>query len=127
MRAIAYDEPTFCFFCGSQDLHTGYGLEAGPLGIFTTCHGCGQLVGFAPDYDGLAAEDAAHLRELDHRLQTYLANSRLSWRRREEIIGLRALLSLIARMPTLDEAGVKKVREQIARVQQTWNTKGDCI
>lgn len=122
-----YVAPKFCFFCGGSKLSTEYGIAAGPLGVYTFCDSCEQLIGYAPDFDKLDPEDVASVSETNKRLQTYLANSLTSWRRREEIIGLRALLSLVAEMPVLDEAGVAKVRALIGKVQQTWNRKGDCI
>lgn len=121
-------DPRFCFFCGADDLSYGYGLAAGPLGAYTFCNKCDQLLAYEPDMKGLNGEDAARLREYNKRLQNYLRNSQLSWRRREEIIHLRKLLALFADIPSnLSEVELAKIREQINQVKQMWNTKGDCI
>lgn len=121
-------DPRFCFFCGADDLSYGYGLAAGPLGAYTFCNKCDQLLAYEPDMKGLNGEDAKRLREHNKRLQQYLANSQLSWRRRVEIVGLRNLLAMFATIPPLlSEAETEKLRAMVNQVQQTWNKEGDCI
>ena len=35
-----------CPKCGSNDHMTGYGLAAGPMGAYTFCQGCDELIEF---------------------------------------------------------------------------------
>lgn len=46
-----------CPKCNSNDHTSGYGLAAGPMAAYTFCNGCGILLEFAPDLEGLP-EDA---------------------------------------------------------------------
>ena len=51
-----------CPSCGSNDHLVGYGLAFGPMGGYTVCEGCGELLEFAPDYAGLPDEEVARIR-----------------------------------------------------------------
>jgi hypothetical protein len=42
-----------CPKCSSNEHVVGYGFAAGPLGSYTFCCGCDELIEFAPDTEGL--------------------------------------------------------------------------
>lgn len=50
-----------CPKCGSNDHTTGYGLAAGPMGGYTFCNGCDELIEIFPDLDGLEEDHAARI------------------------------------------------------------------
>ena len=47
-----------CPKCGSKEHTIGYGLAAGPMGGYTYCDGCDELLEFWPELTGLSEEDA---------------------------------------------------------------------
>jgi len=49
-----------CPKCSSNEHVTGYGFAAGPLGSYTFCEGCDELIEFAPDTEGLSDEDTMY-------------------------------------------------------------------
>lgn len=52
-----------CPKCGSKDHTSGYGLAAGPMGGYTFCDGCDELLEFSPDLEGLDLETANKIIE----------------------------------------------------------------
>lgn len=48
-----------CPKCASNEHVTGYGFAAGPLGMYTFCCGCDELIEFSPDTEGLDDMEAA--------------------------------------------------------------------
>ena len=50
-----------CPKCGSNEHTSGYGLAAGPMGAYTFCNGCDELIEFVFDVEGL---DEAHTKRL---------------------------------------------------------------
>ena len=49
-----------CPKCGSNEHSCGYGFAAGPLGSYTFCNGCDELIEFATDTEGLDDEAAMY-------------------------------------------------------------------
>lgn len=47
-----------CPKCKSTDHTQGYGLAAGPMGAYTFCNSCDELIDFTPDLDGLEGTEA---------------------------------------------------------------------
>ncbi len=52
-----------CPKCGSNEHTSGYGLAAGPMGAYTFCNGCDELIEFQPDVEGLSEEEAETQRQ----------------------------------------------------------------
>jgi hypothetical protein len=52
-----------CPFCESDNWTGGYGYAYGPLGSYTTCEDCEELIDFNPDVSGLAEDEAKRLQE----------------------------------------------------------------
>lgn len=50
-----------CPYCGSMETTSGYGYAAGPLGSYTFCDSCGELIELVPDLDGLTEEESEKL------------------------------------------------------------------
>lgn len=48
-----------CPYCGHDRMTHGYGYAAGPLGAYSYCDGCNELVDFWPDTEGLSEADEA--------------------------------------------------------------------
>jgi len=53
-----------CPKCGSNEHISGYGFGVGPLGSYTVCEGCDEVLEFEPDVEGLDEERANRLRAL---------------------------------------------------------------
>ena len=62
-----------CPFCGSREHTTGYGLAAGPLGAYTFCDECDELLEFSPDLSGLNEEDVGRLQAQAEELRARVA------------------------------------------------------
>jgi hypothetical protein len=51
------NEPLTCPSCGYSGEHNqGYGLAAGPMGSYTFCAACNELLEFIPDFEGIPEE-----------------------------------------------------------------------
>ncbi len=53
-----------CPKCGSNEHQCGYGFAAGPLGSYTFCEGCDELIEFAPDTEGLDEMETAMMEAM---------------------------------------------------------------
>lgn len=51
-----------CHECGSNEHMSGYGLAAGPMGMYTICD-CGELLEFTPDLEGIPDDHAERLKK----------------------------------------------------------------
>jgi hypothetical protein len=50
-----------CPDCKTRNHVSGYGLAAGPMGQYTFCEDCGELLEFDPDVDDFPEDDAAKI------------------------------------------------------------------
>lgn len=51
-----------CPFCGSNEHTSGYGLAVGPMGSYTFCDGCDELIEFIPDLEGMPDDIAERIK-----------------------------------------------------------------
>lgn len=63
-----------CPLCDCPDVVSGYGYAAGPLGSYTFCEGCNELIDFCPDFEGFNEDDIAMLTKWDDVRRETLAN-----------------------------------------------------
>lgn len=66
-----------CPYCGSDDHVSGYGLAAGPMGSYTFCNTCDQLISFRADYEGLPEDRIVKLKGMQASLDKTLADARM--------------------------------------------------
>ncbi len=66
-----------CPFCGSNEHTSGYGLAAGPMGAYTFCNDCDELIEFSSDLEGLDDETAVRLKKMESDLNAKLEIARL--------------------------------------------------
>jgi len=52
-----------CPICDSVERATGYGVAAGPIGFYSFCEGCDNLLEFSLDYEGLGTSLVEKLQE----------------------------------------------------------------
>jgi hypothetical protein len=50
-----------CPFCKSTEITSGYGYAFGPLGGYTFCENCDELLDLSPDLDGLDDEECQRI------------------------------------------------------------------
>lgn len=51
-----------CHKCGSNDHIQGYGLAVGPMGAYTYCDNCDELLEFSPDLEGVSEDQAKEIQ-----------------------------------------------------------------
>jgi hypothetical protein len=64
-----------CPYCGSNDHTSGYGLAAGPMGSYTFCNKCNELIEFSADTEGMSEDQIQRLQKMGEELKTKLAEA----------------------------------------------------
>ena len=62
-----------CPFCGSNEHTVGYGLAAGPMGSYTFCDSCDELIEFTPDLGGVPAKIASRIMREQRKFEARIA------------------------------------------------------
>ena len=75
-KVVCPDCGDVCPYCGSASHVTGYGLAAGPLGSYTFCNGCDELIEFTADVDGVSDDHIARLQSMQDDLAKKLDAAR---------------------------------------------------
>ena len=55
-QPVGDDDSLSCPLCDCKSTTFGYGLAAGPMGAYTFCDGCNELIEFFPDTEGMEEE-----------------------------------------------------------------------